>query len=337
MKNITISVIVPVYGVEKYIERCVRSLFSQTMTEGVEFIFVNDCTKDCSIELLTALISEYPQLCSQVKIIHHPRNRGLAVARQTGFDAAGGEYILQLDSDDYFEQDMLEVMYEVALANNSDVVVSDFFWSWGKKDKYQVCPLYDRKDTILNSIIAPWRYGNKTIGPSVWNKLIKKSIYKKHNISPVEGINHGEDLIVIIPVIYHATTITKVNRAFTHYNKQNISSYTHNKSSSIIRQRLRATETVANFLSKKGIACDEELDERRFNEKLLAIANCDRDSLQEFLTIYPQLNYEKLKHLVSPYWRLPYKFALQGKIGMFIFLRNLILTIRKIYQFIYGQ
>ncbi|MBD5421701.1 MAG: glycosyltransferase family 2 protein, partial [Bacteroides sp.] len=143
MKYIAISVIVPVYGVEKYIERCVRSLFSQTMTEGVEFIFINDCTKDRSIELLTGIISEYPQLSPQVKIIHHPRNRGLAVARQTGLDAAQGEYILHLDSDDYFESDMLEMMYETAMANNSDVVVSDFFWSYKKVDVYQECPLYD--------------------------------------------------------------------------------------------------------------------------------------------------------------------------------------------------
>ncbi|MBD5291693.1 MAG: glycosyltransferase [Bacteroides sp.] len=337
MKNIAISVIVPVYGVERYIERCVRSLFSQTMTEGVEFIFVNDCTKDRSIDLLTALISEYPQLSSQVKIIHHLRNRGLAVARQTGFDAARGEYILHLDSDDYFEHDMLEVMYEAALVNNSDVVVSDFFWSWEKKDKYQVCPLYDRKVAIINSIIAPWRYENKTIGPYVWNKLTKRSIYKKHNITSIEGINYGEDFIVTIQILYHAAVITKLNRAFMHYNQQNLGSYSHNKSASNTHQRLMATDTIANFLSQKTSVYKEELDERIFREKLIAIANCGTDNLHEYISMYPWLDYEKHKYLVPSYWRLPYKFALQGKIGMFIFLRNLILHIRKIYRFMYEQ
>ena len=336
MKNIAISVVVPVYGVERYIERCVRSLFSQTMTEGVEFIFVNDCTKDHSIELLTALISEYPQPSSQVKIIHHPQNRGLAVARQTGFDVARGEYILHLDSDDYFEHDMLEVMYEAALANNADVVVSDFFWSFKKGDVYQECPVSDSKEVMLKSIIAPWKYGNKSINSWAWNKLVKRSIFKKHNINSIEGINHGEDFIVAMQILYHANAIAKVDRAFVHYNKQNLSSYTHNKSASITRQRLMATEFVAGFLSQKGNVYDEELDERRFREKLIGIANCDKESLQEFLSIYPWIDYEKHKHLVALHWRLPYKLALNGNTGLFIFLRNLISPICKIYRSIYG-
>ena len=128
MDRIAISVIVPVYGVEKYIIRCVKSIFRQTMTERVEFIFVNDCTTDRSMELLADIIGDYPQLSSRVIIINHPRNRGLAVARQTGLEAARGEYILHLDSDDFFEPDMLEVLYQAALTGNSDVVVSDFFW-----------------------------------------------------------------------------------------------------------------------------------------------------------------------------------------------------------------
>ena len=334
MENIAITVIVPVYGVERYIERCARSLFGQTLTDGVEFIFVNDCTKDRSIELLSACIECYPQLRSQIRIINHLRNRGLAAARQTGLEAAQGEYILHLDSDDYFEPDMLEVMYQAALAKNADVVVSDFFWSLKKGDFYQECPLYGSQESMFKSIIVPWRYGNKSVNPSLCNKLIKRNIYKEYNITSVEGINSGEDFIVTIQILYHAAVITKVDHAFVHYNKQNQGSYTHDKSSINMRQRIMATEIVANFLFKKGIACDEELDERRFYEKLLAIANCDIDSLQEFITMYPWLDYEKHKHLVAPYWRVPIKFAFQGKIGMFVFLRNLIFPIRKVYRLI---
>ena len=337
MDNIAISVIVPVYGVEQYIERCVRSIFGQTMTDEVEFIFVNDCTPDRSIDLLSHLIDEYPQVRSRVKIINHHRNRGLAAARQTGLDAARGEYILHLDSDDYFELDMLEVMYEAALTTDADIVVSDFFMSLKKGDEYRECPLYDSKESMIKSIIAPGRYRNKTVGPSVWNKLIKRSFIKEHNINSIEGINHGEDFIVISQILYYAVRITKVDRAFVHYNKQNLRSYTRDKSASNTRQRIMATELVANFLTQKGIACDEEFDERRFIEKQIGIANCEKDNLEEFLTMYPWLDYEKHKHLVAPYWRLPYKFALQGRTRMFVFLRNLIYPIRKIYRFIHGH
>ena len=108
MKNIAISVVVPVYGVERYIERCVRSLFSQTMIEGVEFIFVNDCTKDKSMEILMDLLKQYPSRQSQVRVVDHKENMGLAAARITALNLAKGEYVINLDSDDYFERDMLE-------------------------------------------------------------------------------------------------------------------------------------------------------------------------------------------------------------------------------------
>ena len=68
-----ISVCIPVYGVEKYIERCARSLFEQTMTDGIEFIFVNDCTKDRSIEILENVLTEYPARQKQTRIIHHKK------------------------------------------------------------------------------------------------------------------------------------------------------------------------------------------------------------------------------------------------------------------------
>ena len=89
-----VSVCIPVYGVEKYIERCARSLFEQTMTDGIEFIFVNDCTKDNSIEILEKVLEEYPHRKEQVKIIHHEKNRGLVAARNTGLEHATGDYII---------------------------------------------------------------------------------------------------------------------------------------------------------------------------------------------------------------------------------------------------
>ena len=337
MDRIAISVIVPVYGVEKYIERCVHSIFRQTMTERVEFIFVNDCTTDRSMELLADIIGDYPQLSSRVIIINHPRNRGLAAARLTGLEVARGEYILNLDSDDFFEPDMLESMLQAALAANADVVVSDFFWSLRSGEVYQPCTLHDSKEAILKSIIAPWKYDNKSIFQSLWNKLIKKSIYTDYNIKPIEGINHGEDFIVTSQILYHATVVTKVDRAFVHYNKQNLGAYTQDKSATNTRQRLMATDFVADFLARNGCNCDDEFDQRRFREKMIAVTNCKLADLDEFLAIYPWLDYKKHKHLIAPYWRLPFKFALQGNRRMFIMLRSLLLIIRKADRFIHAR
>ena len=124
--RVKVSVLVPVYGVEKYIERCARSLFEQTMKDGIEFIFTDDCTRDRSIEILEKVVEEYPERKSQVKIIHHEKNQGLVSARVTGLKEAVGEYVIHCDSDDWVEREMYEIMYRQAKDTDSDIVVCDF-------------------------------------------------------------------------------------------------------------------------------------------------------------------------------------------------------------------
>lgn len=330
MEEIKISVIVAVYGVEKYIGRCVSSLFGQTMTDGVEFIFVNDCTKDRSIELLTEILGDYPHLASRVKIINHLRNRGLAAARQTGLEAARGDYILHLDSDDYFETDMLEVMYDAAIAHDSDVVMSDFFMSYKNREVYSACPLPDGRERMLKSMIAPWSHGSSFT--CLWNKLTKRRIYIDNNIRFIEGINYGEDLTVAIKILYHAAAITKVDRALIHYNQENPCSYTRDRSASNIRQLLKATDVVSDFLSGYTTAYDDVLDERRFLMILLAITHSGIKEQREFLQLYPWLDYDKHKHILPFHWRFPYKMALRGHFRFFCCMRGGIRAAGRIYK-----
>mgnify|MGYP000541624267 CR=1 FL=1 len=113
-KNPLVSVIVPIYGVEPYIEKCARSLFEQSL-ENMVFIFVNDCTPDKSVEILRQVIEDYPRRYLQIQIIEHEENRGLAMARNSGLLIAKGEYIIHCDSDDWVELDMYEEMYEKAM------------------------------------------------------------------------------------------------------------------------------------------------------------------------------------------------------------------------------
>ena len=100
-----VSVIVLVYKVEKYIERCARALFGQTM-EDIEYVFVDDCTPDASMEMLERVLDEFPQRRSRVKVLRNDVNRGRAYSRRRGVGAASGEYIIHCDSDDWPEPDM---------------------------------------------------------------------------------------------------------------------------------------------------------------------------------------------------------------------------------------
>lgn len=123
--NTKVSILVPVYGVEKYIGQCARSLFEQDY-QHIEYVFVNDCTRDRSIEILLETLKSYPRRASQVKIVDHEVNRGLAAARNTALDHATGEYVLPVDSDDYLSaRDAVSRLMEKALEEDDDAVFYD--------------------------------------------------------------------------------------------------------------------------------------------------------------------------------------------------------------------
>ena len=121
-----VSVIIPIYKVRNFIERCACSLFEQTL-QDIEYIFVDDASPDDSIDILKSCVERYPERASHVHILVHEHNQGLPAARNTGLPVATGEYIFHCDSDDFVEKDMLEIMYKVATEEDADMVYCDFY------------------------------------------------------------------------------------------------------------------------------------------------------------------------------------------------------------------
>ena len=130
-----ISVIIPIYNVEKFVERCILSIINQTYTKEVECIIVNDCTPDSSMKIVERLVADYKGQI-RFKLLNHERNKGIAAVRNTGLNAASGDYIIYIDSDDYCEQDMLEKMYTKAVEEDADVIVADFWDTYPDKEIY---------------------------------------------------------------------------------------------------------------------------------------------------------------------------------------------------------
>ena len=120
-----VSMLVPIYGVEKFIERCAVSLFEQTY-QNIEYIFVNDCTKDNSVVILKNVMERYPQRKPQVRIIEHEKNKGLAGARNTAVAAATGEFVMHVDSDDYVDKDIVKKTILSQKKVDADIVIVDF-------------------------------------------------------------------------------------------------------------------------------------------------------------------------------------------------------------------
>lgn len=216
-----VSVIVPIYNVEKYIERCARSLFEQTL-DDIEYIFVNDSTPDNSIKILEQVIKQYPYRMDAVKLIHHKRNQGLTSARNSGLAAATGEYIAHCDSDDWVDLDMYKQLYEKAVATKSDIVYSDLYLVYYDAVKTYKAASYDPDKNVLlkNYISSVWT--------SLVNMIVRKSIYDNHNLKSPEHICYCEDFWLSVRLFYYATKITKIDRPFYYYYQCNSSSIMHN-------------------------------------------------------------------------------------------------------------
>lgn len=182
-----VSIIIPVYGVEKYIERCARSLFEQTMSDGIEFIFVDDATPDNSIEILLKIITEYPDRKGQIKIVTHHQNQGLAMARTTGIQHAKGEYIFHCDSDDWIERNALQNLVDVINITPDIDIVSG-----------RTLSIYPNRQIILpsikdeNSMVVAQQMLSRSVPHNIWNKLIRKKLYEGLDIPKIDN---GEDYI----------------------------------------------------------------------------------------------------------------------------------------------
>ena len=239
MENKKVSILVPVYGVEKYIERCVRSLFEQTY-ENIEYVFVDDCTKDKSIEILNSVLAEYPNRKKQAKILHHDKNRGLSAARNTALDASTGNYLMHVDSDDYLRKDAISLL--VARINQKSSQVLIFSYSIVKSDGVYPVPLQvEDKVSLINN------YLSNRIPASMWNKFYDSEFYKATEVRSEEGINQGEDYVVVPRIIYKAERIDWLEDTLYYYEQSNVSSYSNTINETSINNMKRADDLLFGF------------------------------------------------------------------------------------------
>lgn len=238
-----LSILIPVYGVEAYMRRCAEALFSQTLKEGVEFIFVDDASPDRSAEIIMETLKRHPERRDQVKLIRHERNRGVAAARQTALDAASGRYIIYSDSDDWTDAGMYADMLARALETDADIVSCDYTGEFpGKSITYSQNPGDD--------IVAfRCRLLSGRLHNCLWNKLIRRQLFDKVNVPFTEGHNHWEDVALTCRLIRHAERFSHINRAYYHYFQGNAAAYTRNVSEVSIANMIRSCRMVTDFYS----------------------------------------------------------------------------------------
>ena len=202
-----VSIIVPVYNLELYIEKCLNSLVNQTLKD-LEIIVVNDGSTDKSVEIIEKMKKQYPNLIKTYNI----SNVGVAKARNFGLSKATGEYIGFVDGDDYVSKDMYEKLYNKAIEEDSDIVTSGYY-----KVKKEKC---EEKGTKLSNCFGYDIHMQPNIliesFPYIWNKIFKRNLIIKNKIE-FENLKIYEDLVFTYKLYFNANKISKVDEPLYYY------------------------------------------------------------------------------------------------------------------------
>lgn len=233
-----VSVIVPVYNVEKYITRCLTSLVNQTIDDS-EIILVNDGSIDNSEQIIRQFKKDYKNIIYVKK-----ENGGLSSARNFGLIYATGEYVAFLDSDDYVDRTLYQKMYEKAKATNSDFVECDFIWKYPNHEKIDVGFRYkDKKEMFEKARVV------------AWNKLIKREIIINKKIEFPVGLYY-EDVEFFYKLLPYINNFSFVEEPLIYYVQRDNSIV--NKQDSRTKQIFKVLDNVIDYYKKIGLYSEYE-------------------------------------------------------------------------------
>lgn len=245
-----VSVIVPVYKVERYLEKCLKSLLYQSLTE-TEILVVNDGSPDDSQKI----IDRYARLFPQKIVSFQKENGGVAAARNFGIERAHGEYIAFLDGDDFADLDFCQRLYERAVETGADIVASDVRVLFPDGKVREVKSGHENADTrekIKKSLVSFY--------PVVWNKLYKRTLLEESGVRFSQGIATGEDVDFLYRLLPYAKSVAVEPFAFINY-VQREGSVTARPDARIL-QYLTVWKGLLSFYRENGFwnDCKKELE-----------------------------------------------------------------------------
>ena len=265
-----VCILVPIYGVQSYIERCAQSLFAQTYP-NLEFVFVDDASPDKSVEVLKQVIADYPDKEGTVTIIRHNKNLGIAATRDTLVKNCKGEFLFYVDSDDWIEPNTIELLVKRQQETEADIVTGIYCTHIFDDKNNEITRFVsqnnhneekDRLD-LLKDMLKKGSY------VATWNRLIRSSLYRDNNIQYVKGIDAGEDLLITPRLVYFSRKVAFCNSVTYHYNRSRSNSYVNVFPHSIDMQLqlISAAQLNVDFFRDKE-TCLREAINRQLVERL---------------------------------------------------------------------
>lgn len=237
-----ISIIIPIYNSEPFIERCASSLLEQTL-DSIEFVFIDDCSPDRSIDLLEKVIARYPARANDIKIIRCEKNGGQAKARNIGLMNCTGTYVIHCDPDDWVDLDYYEKLYLKARESNSDIVIGDLVYEMeGKHDLYRFKRIKRPNDVLVYD-------KRKFYLPC---HLVKTQLITENCFSFFEGINMWEDTGMLLRIYSKAHSIAYVDDTYYHYNLQNSNSISNSSLLDRLEQQVNCLNRLEAYFHEGG-------------------------------------------------------------------------------------
>ena len=236
-----VSIIVPVYNIERYIQKCVDSILAQSY-QSFELILVNDGSTDYSGKICDA----YEAIDSRIKVVHKP-NGGLTSARNAGLSVARGEWIMHVDGDDWINHDMLKEMLYVAEKTSADVIIGNLrfvyeennYWDYKMNDWSE-----DKKDSLNKYISGGWT--------CVCGSMAKKYLYDKYNLRSPEGISYCEDFHLAVRLCYYSDKVVHINKSYYNYRQQPLS-IVHNLNRKTEADEQWVYQDTIRFFKEQGV------------------------------------------------------------------------------------
>ena len=238
-----ISVIIPVYNIEKYLRRCIDSVLAQTY-QDFELLLIDDGSKDSS----GAICDEYAARDSRVKVFHK-ENGGVSSARNAGLAIVSGDWIMHLDGDDWIAPDMLERLIRKGEDTGAEIVMGDFLFAYSDRDILYSLPDWDNNKTAsLNRyIISVWT--------CVWGGIHKRSLYEEYQLKSPQGVTYCEDFHLMARLCYHAKKVVNLHRPFYHYRQQE-GSVMHNLNKKTEQNEQWVYQDIIRFFKEQGVYDD---------------------------------------------------------------------------------
>lgn len=248
-----LSVIVPIYNSVFFIAQCAHALMHQTLSSDIEFLFLDDASTDNTLQVLDDVLSMYPRRRSQVRLFRNAEHQGVTAMRRLGIQQAQGLYLGWCDADDWCEPTMFESLLQKALSDKADIVTCDYYVHHPDGTMSVCNRCYDSSPRAYIQHI--YRQPDTTL--FLWNTLLRRDIFIQHQILPIEGIDIGEDMNMLVRFFIHSDRLSSLSVALYHHCESNGNSLTRRNSKASryrFEQDVHNTESICGFLTSQDEA-----------------------------------------------------------------------------------